>query len=1150
MPDKGFTTYFNLVDNFTAKFEAIRKRITSLTTDKYVIDFEVDDSTALKQTQELGNKLQQTTAGIGNAMGGADDATKKAAENQKEMGKTVDQNVSVTKRAGAAISELKSKYDSLSGSITKLVASFAAMATGGAIAGMAYLDAAKSNNRREDTVKAIAGNRKNQIMAPQLNEYLDSYKGSEWTSAGKMSDTLQATYLYGGKKARGQKGLDLADAAEKIAYAKQDSLGGMSGGDLMRSATLIKGKLRPQMEGEFRIATANVQSLPGYESMIKTASGRLKLLKKEAETINIKAEMDRHPWAVAQQNIADFKKAIGESIAGPMASISKIVARIARAMKDVPGFAGLVGWGAILTSVAGAASLLISVFTPLYTVLSKLGVITKLQAAYEWASLTVKQAWFAATARQAVASVTLTGANTAEAISVIGSNVATNVGIGTRLRLTAVNIYNIAVTKAVTAVNWILVASTNLLAAVYGVLTGRIALATVSTKASAAATVISKAVTFAAVGVMGALSAIYGLLTGRIALMTIATGVSTAAMVITGTASAAVTATLGIMSAASIVATGGFTALATAVWAALAPLLPFIAAGAIIVGILALVAAKMGILGPILKGLGSIDLGKVFKDLGKGDIGKAWRDLTKGFKLPSLSKMWGNLTSGSPDLGKVLGGMWDSIPKPDFGKMFGGLKEWVGEIFSNISVGGIIRGITGKGPEELLLFIADHLRVMLRWISTNIAPVTSRIHEILKKIQSVFEWVHGLFQRFWNWIQQAMPGAAKETKRLEIDKAISKQNASDKTKSLSYSRTSGAYTVRDMTVSSGSYHTLTENDYGKEKYKSLTKKSAEYQALPGFAEGIAQAVARGISGIGTTIADAIVGVIKDKLSLDLKFPESLTNLMDKINNILVELRTWLKDHGFGDSSADTPNGGYESDEFTAAKKSSGKYDVVYKNPGFLGPSMEFDLTEEQVQEKLKTASNVKQVAAPAPTNAKEPATLSAEEPAPIPITAPNLNINPAPLNAEDRNPPPEHGYRLKTDHEQKIKADVYRAFTETQKPAWEPYAVGATFKKGGLFAGRVHETEEITPQAITKRGPGPIAKAIDLLNNVTSGKRGMSSDNDVSGGEVHVHMPTQDFSGMKISSDVDFERLLRDANKKAVADAVYEMKKLIGQRRT
>ena len=155
--------------------------------------------------------------------------------------------------------------------------------------------------------------------------------------------------------------------------------------------------------------------------------------------------------------------------------------------------------------------------------------------------------------------------------------------------------------------------------------------------------------------------------------------------------------------------------------------------------------------------------------------------------------------------------------------------------------------------------------------------------------------------------------------------------------------------------------------------------------------------------------------------------------------------------------------------------------IVYKNPSILGPSMEFDLTEEQLQEKLKSATNVKQ-ATPTTTNTE------AGERAPISrtTTTTTTNLNDLTTNL---NTAPEHGYRLISDPNQKIKEDFYNALGEDQKPFWEPYAVGATFKKGGLFAGRVHDTEEITPQAITKRGPGPIAKAIDLLNNVTSGKK-------------------------------------------------------------
>jgi hypothetical protein len=274
------------------------------------------------------------------------------------------------------------------------------------------------------------------------------------------------------------------------------------------------------------------------------------------------------------------------------------------------------------------------------------------------------------------------------------------------------------------------------------------------------------------------------------------------------------------------------------------------------------------------------------------------------------------------------------------------------------------------------------------------------------------------------------------------------------------------------------------------------------------------------------VADAI----KDKLSLDIKFPASLEGTLSKINSVLGEIRTWLKDHGLTGSNVETPNGGYESDEFTAAKQSNGNYNIIYKNPSLFGPSMEFDLTEEQVQEKLKGATNVKEVT---PSQSSIPSGNNAKPTTTTPTTK------------------PEHGYRLKSNPEITITEDRYnKNLDDEQKSHWEPYAVGATFKRGGLFKGLVDDTEEITPKAITQRGPGPIAKALDLLNNVTAGEFGRSAPASAgAGGDIHVHMPTQDFSGMKISSDVDFERILKAANKKAVADAVYEIKRMIGQDR-
>ena len=107
------------------------------------------------------------------------------------------------------------------------------------------------------------------------------------------------------------------------------------------------------------------------------------------------------------------------------------------------------------------------------------------------------------------------------------------------------------------------------------------------------------------------------------------------------------------------------------------------------------------------------------------------------------------------------------------------------------------------------------------------------------------------------------------------------------------------------------------------------------------------------------------------------------------------------------------------------------------------------------------------------------------------------------------------------------------------------YAIGATFKKDGLFAGLVHAPEEIIPQATAQRGAGPIARALDTLYGVTSAGRASSSPSPV----VHVHN-ANDFSGMRVSSDVDIEKLMKEIDRRIESRSISAVHKAMGQRRT
>ncbi|MFA5458002.1 MAG: phage tail tape measure protein [Synergistaceae bacterium] len=140
----------------------------------------------------------------------------------------------------------------------------------------------------------------------------------------------------------------------------------------------------------------------------------------------------------------------------------------------------------------------------------------------------------------------------------------------------------------------------------------------------------------------------------------------------------------------------------------------------------------------------------------------------------------------------------------------------------------------------------------------------------------------------------------------------------------------------------------------------------------------------------------------------------------------------------------------------------------------------------------------------------------------------------------------QYNVKSYTNGKETISPKAWDTLGSDQKEHWTPqYAVGATFKKDGLFAGRVHAPEEIIPQATAQRGAGPIARALDTLYGVTAGKGASSSPSP----EVHVHN-VNDFSCMRVSSDVDIEKLMKEIDRRIESRSISAVHKAMGQRRT
>jgi len=454
------------------------------------------------------------------------------------------------------------------------------------------------------------------------------------------------------------------------------------------------------------------------------------------------------------------------------------------------------------------------------------------------------------------------------------------------------------------------------------------------------------------------------------------------------------------------------------IWTALAPIIligaPLLALGAA----LYLVEQKTHIFGKAFKQLGKTemahDLLDFFKDMGY------W--IREGIKwVDTLYKML--KTTG---LSKVV----------------------LGAAFGPIGLGlGAASMLSGKDPSELLGWIIDQDKNILRWIVTTF-PFFARIHEILKKVHSIFEWLYSLISGMVSFLKDAL-GITREQKKSTWEKAMDASGVKWQ---------NGKY-VQNTAGREG--WEITNPETSVSNYKHLEKLRGKYEEAPaglaGLADGIAKAVKEGLSGL------KIDGI------------EGIQELIDSIQTLVDKL-------GMGDSSPNTGLGGIQYGKVNSAYDGNKQY---FYTPG-----------SKQEYEVIDWEDTI-------------------------------------------------HLGRRNTITVDEVPDEVLKSL---KKQAG--YASGATFTRNGLFAGKVHSPEEIIPQAIASRGPGPISRALRVLDSVMSGQASAVGGT----GEVHNHyhmVPHKyDFSGMKISSDLDVEKLIKRIVKESTEASNKAARDKIGLRRT
>jgi len=352
-------------------------------------------------------------------------------------------------KISSAFSGVKSSLNELNTGIQNLATGIAGIAIGGAVSGIAWMDSAKSKLYNEQIKEAINNNRKLGISYKELEEFA---KQQEAQGEGTKSANIKETYAilnYGQKFFKGTSGdkLKQADAISDFWFANQERMkdfGYSSPEQVVKMLTRTQGKMQGRMVKDAAAALGLDENAPE----MKTAKSRMKYLQEMGANINMQKALDERPWIRLETSIAKLKKAIGSSIAEPMAGIVLIVASIAETIAKIPGLPMLIGFSGAMLAMASAAGLLIGVLTPLWTFMKAINATLGISTA-------LKTVNAAATTSEAVSHAMLTGAMGTEFAAEELSNVSKNISIGTRLRLIGVMAMERISSLATTAANWL-----------------------------------------------------------------------------------------------------------------------------------------------------------------------------------------------------------------------------------------------------------------------------------------------------------------------------------------------------------------------------------------------------------------------------------------------------------------------------------------------------------------------------------------------------------------------------------------------------------------------------------------------------------------------------------------------------------------------
>lgn len=336
---KSYTIGFNLLDNFSSKFDALQAKLSRVTDVSHSIKFEVDSSVVSK-TEEMGRKVGSSTEGISKSIG-------KVSEANKEMSESIKKTTDSSKTQVSAVDKLSAGYEGLAATFSRVrgvATGLFAVLGAGVVGGMSWISSYKTAQYKEQALD-ILGTMNKRLNVDELQAFADKASGSGYASG---SSRVSMAYTLGTRGGRNTEQITKAtEGLEKI-FLKYDEVlekehGITSAADLADVATR-------KVVGRFDKQWLDAMFGKGFSS--KSQSARITALGKVGLDVDIQAELD--PIDEIQTRIKAISAKISEPLGEMFMPASRGLARFLRLLDGNPVVPKIAAMVIAVTALGGA----------------------------------------------------------------------------------------------------------------------------------------------------------------------------------------------------------------------------------------------------------------------------------------------------------------------------------------------------------------------------------------------------------------------------------------------------------------------------------------------------------------------------------------------------------------------------------------------------------------------------------------------------------------------------------------------------------------------------------------------------------------------------------------------------------------------------